>query len=970
MKSALASIGCLALYIGCLLQAGPIQAQTAKADVSTPAPKPPPLTDALRSPRETLKTLYYAVMAYDFRPHLIDEAIACLELDDGPGREPAEAARLAIELENVLHELSVPLIAAPERVTGDTAVLYDGDGCTISIRRQTDGLWRFDRATIGRIPAMYRICLARHRDLETQRKGLREGYTDASAAMRRFLLDSLSGDFYAAAQALDLSRLDSDQRDDRGPILAQQLACVIQRRGWTYFQEIPNLPSAPPFTWHADRTGRIVLERVHQTDGSDAWLFSRQTVANLPRMHEQAQAGEPDPRWVRLGKVIPLLPPDLTPSSMKQRPASVPRHLDSPRAVLKGFFRAMDEAEVSDARLPESLEYLDLSNIAPADRRARGGKLATQLEAVLRKMDIDLSTVPDDWNAPPQSLGQRQDLRVEIVRRRDGCWRFSQATLARVPALFEQLAVQEKADRERTNQQESARDTMGMFLTAINNHDHELASTCLDLGDLHPAARSEVGPVLAFKLKYVIDRISRVYIQAVPDEPAGARYIFYRGDAGRIVIARKTEGPRKGRWLFTSETVERIEPMFRAFFNAPVAKSLHGIDNIVRPTLRESPGIWLRSRIPAWLQTRLGRLDLYQWIGLVLAAVCGWGVSRLVLAQLYHLTSWRLKQSGSALTSKYIFQKLRPLTWVAAWWLFFRMLILLDLPAGVIDAVVPFKRFVLAGLIGWLAFQLIDLVTAICTNSELLRPHRNLSEMIVPVLVRTLKGAVVLLVLTDLIYQIGEGESLGQFLTGLGVAGLTVSLAAQDALKSFFGTLLLISERSFRLGDRIAVGGKEGVVEQVGFRSTRLRTPEGSLLTIPNATIASAGIDNLGVRSFRPYRTSVFIGYETSFEELARFRGKLQEWLARHPGIDKEQVDISIQGFSQHGVELVVNLQLVAASGTAEKQVQDEINCAVLRLAQSMEIGLANSRKPPRSSGNSEANEKAPSTPALPGRAA
>ncbi len=370
MKSDRTLLWYLVVSLGCLLPAGRLQAQTTKANVSAPAPKAPPLAEALRTPRETLKTLYYAVMAYDFRPQLIDEAIACLELDDGSSREPAEAARLAIELEGVLRELSVPLIAAPEIIRGDSAVLYDGDGCTISLRRQVDGLWRFDRATIRRIPAMYRICLARHRDLETQRKGLREGYTDASATMRRFLLDSLGGDFYAAAQALDLSRLDSDQRDDQGPILAQQLACVIQRRGWTYFQEIPNLPSAPPFTWHADRTGRIVLERIRQSDGSDAWLFSRQTVANLPRMYQQIQAGEPDPRWVRLGKVIPLVPPDLNPASLKKRPASVPRHLDSPRAVLKGFFRAMDEAEANDARLAEALDFLDLTNIPPAERKS------------------------------------------------------------------------------------------------------------------------------------------------------------------------------------------------------------------------------------------------------------------------------------------------------------------------------------------------------------------------------------------------------------------------------------------------------------------------------------------------------------------------------------------------------------------------------------------------------------------------
>jgi MscS family membrane protein len=941
----------LSLWAGLLLLAGPLQAQTLKDSGAAQAVKAPeerpPLTELLRTPRETLKTLYYSVKAYDYRPPFIDDAIACLELDDSQRRDTAEAARLAIQLENILKELSVPLNAAPESPRGDTAVILNSDGCTISLHRKLDGLWRFDQATIGRIPAMYRAALAHHRDLQDQRKGLREGYTDPTTTLRTFLVSMISRDFYAAAQALDLSALSSDQREDRGPLLAQQLACVIQRRGWIYFQEVPNQPSAPAFTWHADRSGRIVLDRIRQRDGTEAWLFTKQTVANLPRMYEQALASrEPDPRWVRLGLVVPVLGPDVTTSSVKQRPATVPRLLGSPRAVLKGFFQAMDEAEASEARLVQALDYLDLSHISQAERKVVGSKLATKLEAVLRKLEIDLATVSDEWNAPPFQRGQRQGLDVEILRQRDGCWRFSQATVSKIPGLFDKLAAQSQSDKERTNQQESARDTMAMFLTAINSHDYDQAATCLDLDKIHPAARDEVGPVLAFKLKYVIDRIGRVYIQSVPDEPHGARYVFYRGDQGRIVLARKVDGPNKGHWLFAAETVGRIEPLFRAMFYTPVAESLKGVDKICRPTLAEAPGIWLRSRVPSFLQKRVGKLDLYQWLGLVLAGIAGCVVSRLVLAQVYRLAGWRLKRSGSALTTNYVFQKMRPLTWVMAFWLFFRLLAFLDLPVVLIDAIIPLNKFLMAGLLGWLGFHVIDLVTAICTNSELLRPHRNLSEMVVPVLVRTLKGVVVILVLIDIVYQVGQGQTLTQFLTGLGVAGLAVSLAAQDGLKSFFGTLLLISERSFKLGDRIAVGDQEGIVEQVGFRSTRLRTPMGSVLTIPNATLASAGIDNRGAKSVRPYSTSIFIGYDTSFTQLATFRERLQKWLLQHPGIDKEKADIAIQRFTENGVELTLNLELVAADTAEEQKVRDVINGEVLRLAQSMEIGLANAKKP------------------------
>ena len=100
----------------------------------------------------------------------------------------------------------------------------------------------------------------------------------------------------------------------------------------------------------------------------------------------------------------------------------------------------MDAADANDARLADALEYLDLDNVPLADRGPLGGKLAAKLEAVLRKLPIDLSAVPDDWNAPPQVLGEAQGMRVEILRQRDGCWRFSEATVAHIPEMFDKLA--------------------------------------------------------------------------------------------------------------------------------------------------------------------------------------------------------------------------------------------------------------------------------------------------------------------------------------------------------------------------------------------------------------------------------------------------------------------------------------------------------------------------------------------------
>ena len=125
--------------------------------------------------------------------------------------------------------------------------LAEGDGFRISIRCQPDGRWRFDRDTLDRVPSMWLATLARQRNLQAERAAMREGYSDPASTMRRFLLDGVfRGDYYAAARALDLGALTSDERRDRGPILAQQLAYVLQRRGWVFYQEIPNQPAGPP----------------------------------------------------------------------------------------------------------------------------------------------------------------------------------------------------------------------------------------------------------------------------------------------------------------------------------------------------------------------------------------------------------------------------------------------------------------------------------------------------------------------------------------------------------------------------------------------------------------------------------------------------------------------------------------------------------------------------------------------------
>lgn len=905
-----------------------------------------PLSQKLRSPRETLQTLYYAIDVYDYHPKLIADAVATLDLGDSMPADSASAALLAVQLECVLKHQEIPLGSVPDSADGEpVSWTVAGEGksppFTITISRGKDNLWRFDQKTVEQIPVMQRVVASRQKDLQSERSLLRENYTDARATMKRFMADCYMGNFVAAAQALDLSRLTTTERRERGPVLAQMLGFVLQRRGYVFSQLLSNNPTSPGITWHADNDGRIILDRMRFPEGKDAWLFSRYTVSNLPQMYAAALPAVPDARYVRLGLVIPPLKDGGATAVAAQRPKTVPERLGSPRALLRTFFRAMDASETNDARLVEALDCMDLGSIPDADRRALGATLAGKLETVLRALRLDISAIPDSWDAPPQSLTDPRGLKVDLVRQKDGCWRFSDSTISSIPVQYDKLPAKERADRDRSGQFESARDTVVTLIDATHRNDLDQAARCLDLGEYLPGAQREIGRVLAYKLKFVLDRTGRIYPQEVPDDPDGPRYSVYRGEIGRIVLAKKTDGLRQGQWLFTSDTVNKIESMYRAVSDRPPDPSLADIPAAQRGAdFWETPGVWLRQRLHRVAQTPLGPLDVYQWIGLVLAMAVSGIASHLVLSRFQLLVGWLLRKGGSKLTTNFVANKLQPLTWLAGLWLLFELITFLDLPANLLDGVLALKKFLLAGLFGWLGCRLVDLILAVYSGSELMKPHRSLGDMIAPVTVRTAKVGVTLMVMVYVIYQIGQGDLLGRFLTGLGVAGLAASLAAQDALKSFFGTLLLISERAFKIGDRIIVGGQEGVVEQVGFRSTRLRTPEDSLLTIPNSTIATASIDNMGARSFRRFKASVMVHYRTPLDRVKALRDRLDHWLGEHPLVRHDKVAVAIQRLADNGVEITLSLYLAAKSGEEERKVRDEINCEVLRAAEAEGVFL------------------------------
>ena len=230
--------------------------------------------------------------------------------------------------------------------------------------------------------------------------------------------------------------------------------------------------------------------------------------------------------------------------------------------------------------------------MAPEDRPSVGLRLAAKLEAVLNRLGVDLMSLPDTWEADPLILGRNTDWRVTLARGTDGAWRFDRETVARLPDLFERLTPAEKAARERRSNFHSAQQAMRTLLHAADAGDLVLAARCLDLDDIPAGARGELGPILAAKLKFVLDRICRVAVEEIPSEADGPRYYYHRGPLGRIDLQRRDGEDRKGDWQFSGETVGRIETMFRDAVERPVAAALARVEGRHKPsTVRLPPSL-------------------------------------------------------------------------------------------------------------------------------------------------------------------------------------------------------------------------------------------------------------------------------------------------------------------------------------------------------------------------------------------
>jgi len=157
----------------------------------------------------------------------------------------------------------------------------------------------------------------------------------------------------------------------------------------------------------------------------------------------------------------------------------------------------------------------------------------------------------------------------------------------------------------------------------------------------------------------------------------------------------------------------------------------------------------------------------------------------------------------------------------------------------------------------------------------------HLAKLVLPLLGRCLKVFVIVIGALSAAQYLGL--PIASVLAGLGIGGVAVALAAQNTLANFLGTITILTDRPFRVGDRVQIDKYDGVVESIGLRSTRLRTLDGHLVTIPNKIVADMGINNVTLRPTIRQLITVSLTYDTTADQMQRAIAMLREIFMKHP---------------------------------------------------------------------------------------
>ncbi len=498
----------------------------------------------------------------------------------------------------------------------------------------------------------------------------------------------------------------------------------------------------------------------------------------------------------------------------------------------------------------------------------------------------------------------------------------------------------------------------------------------LDLSGIPPVLKDTVAVERLLQLREILDRIDIPAFTDIPDAAALAQLPSkrWRLPNTEIDIALVDKGDRAGEYLVSAATIERLPEFFERVKDLPykpgpgqqladVYRSIsHGgaatiYDAFVTSPIGLSyiiPPRWMLN-LPSWAKARVIGIAAWQWLGLSLGCL----IAGLIIFGGHRLARRGAPDDRDGLSARWRALPV-PVAIVLVAGVFVPFVAALLRIGGGPRAVIAYTSTGAVYLsAAWLTMVIAVLLGEMIVASEHLT-SRSLDSQLIRLGTRLLGLVAAIAIL------IQGGDELGfpaySVLAGLGVGGLAVALAAQSTIANLIGSLLITMEKPFSVGHSVRIGGSEGTVEDVGFRSTRIRTADNSLVTIPSSSVVNTTVENLSVRTKRRQRFVVQVTYDTSREKLEELVARIKQLIVDHPLAEDSTCQVRFNAFGESSLDVLVMFHLQVADSATELSEREAVLLQIMDIVKELGLEFA---FPTRTLqiGNADTGEKAPARP-------
>jgi len=203
-------------------------------------------------------------------------------------------------------------------------------------------------------------------------------------------------------------------------------------------------------------------------------------------------------------------------------------------------------------------------------------------------------------------------------------------------------------------------------------------------------------------------------------------------------------------------------------------------------------------------------------------------------------------------------------------------------------------------------------------------------------------GNFILAILKILIMGVGLGAMLQVWginvtalVASLGIGGLAFALAAKDTAANLFGSFSLLADKSIRIGEWIKVSGVEGTVETIGMRTTKIRSFQKSLITVPNHIVANNPIENFSRRGIRRIKMHIGLTYSTNSAQITKIMADIKEMLKGHEGISQsDSLMVNFDTFGDSSLNIFIYTFTKTANWAKYLEIREDINLQIMKIVE------------------------------------